>query len=155
MKITKILTGEEQYSVKKRGGYRAYVHSLLLQRYGIAPNWELCASPVFAWINQGNWAADCECGGSMIVEPGESYICPDCVNAAQGGLARPVIWPDGKKDIEAVILERPFPRNRNWLVSETLEMLVDQNIERGDNVPAEILARVKPTKEPPAEIGEG
>lgn len=151
----KILTGKDQFSVKKRGGYRQYVHSLLLMRYGMAPDWELCDSPVTAWINQGNWAADCECGGSMIVEPGEPYICPDCCNAAQGGKARPVIWPDEKKDIEAVILERPFPRNRNWLATETLETLVEQNVEKGDGVPEEIMAKIAAKEaekeEPPIE----
>lgn len=158
MKKIKILTGKEQFSVKKRGSYRQYVHSLLRMRYGIAPNWDLCDQPVQAWINQGSWAANCECGGSLIAEPGEPYICPDCVNAAQGGLARPVIWPDEKKNIEAVLEERPFPRNRNWLKSETLEMLVAQNIEHGDAVPEEILAKIEPiveelpiTEEPPIE----
>jgi len=163
MKITKILTGKDQFSVKKRGGYRAFVHSLLLMRYRIAPDWELCdpglppgSSGVTAWINQGNWAADCECGGSMIVEPGEPYICPDCCNAAQGRKARAGVGAEERAEIEAVILERPFPRNRNWLTTETLKDLVEQNIEKGDVVPVKILAKVTPKepiiKEPPVEM---
>lgn len=158
MKV-KIFTGNEQYSAKRRGGYRAYVHHLLRMRYGIAPDWEMCDQPVTAWVNQGNWAANCECGGSMIVEPGEPYICPDCVNAAQGGKARPVIWPDEKKDIEDILVMRPFQKNRNWLKDETVEMLVDENLAHSDGVPAEILAKVRPieppAEEPPIEIGEG
>lgn len=153
MKI-KILTGNEQYSAKRRGGYRKYVAHLLKLRYdGVTPDWDVCNDPVIAWVNQGSWAANCECGGSMIVEPGEPYICPDCVNAAQGGKARPVIWPQEKQDIEDVLVERPYLKQRNCLIGETLEILVDENLAHKHAVPAEILEKVKPTKveEPPLE----
>lgn len=121
--------------VRKRNGYRNYIRTLLRDRWGIEPNWKIDkkAPPVYAWVNQSSWAANCECGGSLVVELGEPYICPDCVNAAHKG-AREVIFPENKHEIEEILLKRPYPKNRNWLVTETANDLRRQNIEHGDKV---------------------
>ena len=134
--VARILTGRMQPSARARGGYRQYVTKLMRDRWAIDPRWEVGkrVPPVYAWVNQGSWAANCECGGSLIVEPDEPYICPDCVNAYWGGKARKVVFPKDREEIEKVLLNRPFPKNRNWLLTETANDLKRQNIEKGDKV---------------------
>lgn len=127
----KILTANQQQIVKKAGGYRAFVNRLMRDRWGVVPTWEIDkkAPPVYAWVNQSSWAGDCECRGSIVVEPGEPYICPDCGNAFYGGKARRVIFPKKRAEIEELLLARPYPKNRNWLTTETVSDLKRQNKE--------------------------
>jgi len=130
----KILTAKDEFIIKKSGGYRAFVARLLNDKWGVKPNWEIDkkAPPVRAWVNRSSWVADCECRGSLVVEPGEPYICPDCGNAAYGGRARIVLFPKKKAEIERLLMNRPYPANRNWLLTETITDLKRQNREKGD-----------------------
>lgn len=66
--------------------------------------------PVTARIWQGQWIADCECGGALFVNPDEPiYFCFGCANRANKGDLRPVIFPPEAErlEIERLILERP------------------------------------------------
>lgn len=66
--------------------------------------------PVVARIWQGQWIADCECGGASFVDPDEPvFFCFSCGNRAHGQTLRPVQFPpeDERKEIERLLLLRP------------------------------------------------
>lgn len=63
---------------------------------------------VFAEINFGQWIATCECGGAEMVSPGDPvFFCFSCGNRENNRYLRPVIFPDGREEIERLVLERP------------------------------------------------
>lgn len=112
--------------------------------------------PVRAYIHQGQWLAECECGGHEFVDPQDPvFFCWKCVNRLNGGYLRPVQVPAEWREIEALILERPvidirgetdleraggaqaaiviksaqgeFPLVRSWKPEESLDELRKQN----------------------------
>ena len=129
----KILKASQQVVVKNRGGFRAFVNNEIKSRWGVYPSWDVDkkAPPVYAWVNKSSWVADCECRGSMVVEPGEPYMCPDCGNVAHGSRPRTVVWPRNAEAIEEVLLKRPYPNNRNWTPGETITQLKAENKAHG------------------------
>lgn len=67
-------------------------------------------TPVQARIWQGQWIADCECGGASFVDPDEPiFFCFSCGNRRAGGNCRAVIFPDKdtRAEIERLLLDRP------------------------------------------------
>lgn len=108
---------------------------------------------VQARIWQGQWIADCECGGCSFVDPEEPiFFCFGCANRADNHKVREVIFPEDYKTIEALLLERPVNDmmglddkeraglakalimvegkgglSRNWNPGETIEELQEQN----------------------------
>lgn len=65
---------------------------------------------VKARIWQGQWIADCECGGAEFVAPEEPiFFCFGCANRQNGHRPRPVEFlPEvEREEIEQLILERP------------------------------------------------
>lgn len=108
---------------------------------------------VKARIWQGQWIADCECGGASFVDPEEPvFFCFGCVNRRHDGVLRLVEFPENYKDIEEALLARPVSDwmgkddreragmaqpilyveglgglSRNWNPNETLEDLLTQN----------------------------
>lgn len=114
---------------------------------------------VYAEINQGAWIAQCECGGAEFVDPAEPiFFCWGCVNRANGGYLRTVVFPENREAIESEILKRPVndvrgvsekdraflsmpvvvivdeengtqhPATRSWIPGETVEDLRIQNM---------------------------
>ncbi len=109
--------------------------------------------PVSARIWQGQWIADCECGGASFIDPEDPFFfCFGCGNRSNKNRPRPVIVPDNWREIEAVLLERPVDDMagltdlervalakplimvdgkgglaRNWNPSETVAELREQN----------------------------
>lgn len=87
-----------------------------------------------------------QCPGAVFVtETDPFFICTVCGNVDNNGKAYGVTWPANKIGIENVLLHRPvdvvqpaaFPwenRWRNWLPSETLDDLRQENIARGSPV---------------------
>jgi len=62
---------------------------------------------VQAFVDSGRWGWVCECGNPHYAEPNEPIgYCIVCGNAALGGKARLVIFPNDREEIEAVLLER-------------------------------------------------
>ena len=113
-------------------------------------------TPVYARIEQGAWIADCECGGAQFVDADEPvYYCFGCGNRGNKFRVRPVIFPEQRQAIEALILARPVNDlaglteleqaglskplafaevdgqlkglSRNWLQDESVEDLERQN----------------------------
>lgn len=113
-------------------------------------------TPVYARIEQGAWIADCECGGAQFVDADEPvYYCFGCGNRGNAFRVRPVIFPEQRQAIEALILARPVNETaglteleqaglsrpiafaevdgekkglaRNWLQDESVDDLKEQN----------------------------
>lgn len=114
-------------------------------------NVEPAGAPVRAFVSFGAWIASCECNGAEYVAPGEPFYCQSCGNYQNGGIGRPVEFPDDRDDIERELLRRPvvfgtgrneFERmqrqsaaistehgymSRTWLLTETVAELKRQN----------------------------
>lgn len=113
-------------------------------------------APVMARIWQGQWIADCGCGGAEFVEPTEPiFYCFSCGSRENNHRVRGVIFPENYREIEAAVLARPvndakgltdleraglakagvvavvdgveYPLVRAWSPEETLEDLLAQN----------------------------
>lgn len=150
-------------TAKDYGGVRAYIQKSQqdLHKRGVAVQVlgldELpTGAPIAARIWQGQWIADCECGGAGFVDPDEPiFFCFGCGNRRDGRRVRPVIFPpDGiRQEIERLILLRPVddmagltdmeragmakpllrvngkPLSRSWRPGESLEDLHAQQDE--------------------------
>lgn len=111
---------------------------------------------VKAYIHQGQWVAECECGGHEFADPDERiFFCWSCVNRLNDGYIRPVEFPENWEQIEEAVLARPvndirgateleraglaqaavvvqteegsFPLVRSWKPDESLDELKAQN----------------------------
>lgn len=87
---------------------------------------------VQVYASHGRWVVSCPDCNSAVLAPATDlrFMCVECANAANGGRFRPVVWPDHRADIEWLLEMRPKTA-QNWLPSETLDDLAEQNIERG------------------------
>jgi hypothetical protein len=120
-----------------------------------------------AYLNHGRWIIHCPRCDTALPAKEEGMVCPICwpgVNAKAlqpipGGLFRPVadaelinqvkakakakgelyapVFPAEKEEIEKIVRMRPKVYHVNWTPGETVEQLRQQNIERGDPVPAD------------------
>jgi hypothetical protein len=131
-----ILTATKMTAVRQcMGNYQVFLVANARARWPDAQlniKWMARGIPVYAEIWRSMWVAQCpDCPEAIIVEPGEPFWCPNCCNAANGGYARPLIFPDNRTAIEELLLARPNPETRNWLEHETLDMLRAENLEHG------------------------
>ena len=130
----KILTANEQVSVRRNGGtYRTWVNYIVHTRApGKRPVWQVRAGGhiVRAWVNRSSWAVNCPfCKGSQVIEPGDLFFCVDCLMLGNEGYAMKVWFPKERKMIEKILMYRPDPQTRNWLIGETLDQLRAENVE--------------------------
>jgi len=155
-----ILTGSQQMSVRRQGGnYRKWVERTVQERYPrVRVVWSTRpGAPVIrAYIKRGSWVADCPiCKGSQVVEPGEPFFCVDCLMLWNAGYAQKCWFPrKDRRVIERLLMLRPNPLNRNWLVGETVDQLRAENIEHGlptdlDNQVLLPILKPKPRKPSP------
>lgn len=100
-------------------------------------------APVRARVLYGRWLVDCPvCRGANDVDPNEPiYLCSSCYwpgvfRAGQVVPAHfaPVEFPRQRAEIERLLLERPFIRNRNWRPGESLADLARQTAENVSEV---------------------
>lgn len=136
-----IRTAGQQKTVRKHGGYRRFVEHCLRLRWEDALKanpalrriqWDETQGEVMATVVRSNWRVDCPfCQSAMAAEPGEPFFCPDC--AMQGNEFKPmaIVWPKERAEIERVLLARPNPNNRNWLIGETVADLLTENVAHG------------------------
>ena len=136
-----ILEAKDQMAVIKRasGNYRGYIELHCRERWHAHASWEVdkSAPPLYAEIAHAAWRVICDvCRDAFVIDFGEVYFCPNCLNAAHGGKARVVIFPSptDREAIEMLLSLRPNPANRNWLPNETVEDLKLENIEHGITV---------------------
>ena len=131
-----ILEAKHQLAVIKHasGNYRGFIERECRMRWQVHANWEVDQEtpPLYAEIDRAAWRVVCDtCREAMVIDYGEIYFCPNCLNAAQGGKARRVIFPEAKDEIERLLSLRPNPNNRNWLPQEKVEDLKTENITHG------------------------
>lgn len=132
----KIREAKDQLAVMKyaSGNYRGFIERECRNRWQTHANWEVdkSALPLHAWIGSSDWVITCDvCRETIVINFGEIYFCPQCLNAAHGGKARKVIFPADREAIERLLILRPNPDNRNWLPHETVEDLRKENAEHG------------------------
>lgn len=123
--LTKILT-----AVDHAKNYEAYIQKHVKIRYKVASpiDWNNpVGNPAHAYILRGSWVVGCECGECVYYEPPKAFFCPNCLNGENQHRPRPVIIPAERSQIEVLLLNRPNPNNRNWLVGETVEQLQAEN----------------------------
>ena len=90
-------------------------------------------SVAYAIVNAGRWLVHCPfpgCNGAQYASAHDArFWCVDCDNKAVGGQWIKVLWPDSVDDIEQALLHRPTEA-QHWLTGETVQDLVDQNLEQ-------------------------
>ncbi len=122
--------------VLRYAGYKAWVEAEVNRRWpGVRLNWEVRGETV-AEVSNASWRVKCPyCPGAQVVQPGEPFVCVECINVANDGYALAVTWPDDetREWIERILLARPAPHNMNWLASkgETVDTLIAENLEHG------------------------
>ncbi len=134
--MPKIVTARGHFKYKEAGPYVAWLRGLAqnkgLTRASIKAQTEVDDSEVIAYVNQGRWVADCPtgCGGAMLLEPGEPFMCGECFNEDIEGRWRRVVFPRQRRAIER-LLELRRPHNANWRPGETAEGLAQENRDHG------------------------
>lgn len=79
-----------------------------------------------ATVNHNRWVADCpNCAAGIALDPdapdfGACFSCRRVYSA--------VAWPPDRAAIEEALEPRPW-KNRNWVPSETVEDLLDENAQ--------------------------
>lgn len=119
------------------GNYRGFIERECRMRWQTHANWELDATspPLHAWIASSNWVVTCDvCREQIVIDFGEIYFCPNCLNVPHNGKARMVVFPENRDEIERILLLRPNPSVRTWYPHETVDDLRLQNIEHGDKI---------------------
>lgn len=128
----KILTANEQFIVRKMGGYRAFIDKLVRDRWQARVNWSDVQGEVAAEIVRSSWRVSCPlCAGASVIEPDEPFFCVDCMMQANDFKPMLVVWPDKRSEIETLLLRRSDPQRRNWLPGETVGDLLKENSEHG------------------------
>ena len=93
---------------------------------------EVIGLAVVALVSHGRWIAECECKSAQLLDPDDQkFFCIRCFNVNNDGGWRPVQWPANRNAIEQVLLARPDFAIRNWLPTETVEMLQAENEAHG------------------------
>ena len=92
---------------------------------------------VESYISQSRLVADCPvCNGSMAVNPeDDSFFCMTCHNYKNFNLPIKLKHDSNLKNIEAELLKRSYPQNRNWghpasLIGGKRETLPELKAER-------------------------
>lgn len=68
-----------------------------------------------AYINWGNWVADCSrgCGFAVSLEPHQtSFACE--LKLGGCGHINTVLWPENASELFKVLEDRSMPKTRNW-----------------------------------------
>lgn len=111
--VSKFKSVEYIISARHYGGAKEYilrtVSGIAKARNIVLPVvFDPSSDAVFARIWQGQWIADCECGGASFVEADEPiFFCFSCGNRRHGGRVRRVAFPENLEIIEALMLQRP------------------------------------------------
>jgi hypothetical protein len=93
------------------------------------------AGCVSAIVNNNRWIVKCPyCAGAMLASKHDPiFWCVNCENQANQGLPMAVHFPKNRELIEWVLMKRPDPTTRNWIVTETVADLIRDNKAHGVN----------------------
>lgn len=143
---TWIKTARDHEAVRRYGGnYAKFVEMATEQQWhGAKVNWSFRGN-CKAQISNSSWIVKCPyCANAIIHEPGAPFYCSNCLMEANDGFALTVEYPENRAEIEAVLLKRPVPANRNWVPKETLADLEKENADHGIGKEDEKPKAVKP-----------
>ena len=130
-----IKSANDQMPVRKAGGYRTWVEQMVLSRWQRRVQWGDIGGRVGAEVVRSSWRVSCPfCAGAIVVNEGDLFFCPDCVMQGNSFKAMVVVFPKHRAEIENVLLKRPDPVHRNWLIGETVEDLRAENRAHGIEV---------------------
>lgn len=130
----KIRGANDMTHFKQQGGYRAFIQAQVKQIWGDdAPvvDWKHPQGDIQAFIIRSNWVAECPCGDTSVVQPGDLFFCQVCAMQFNDHKPMTLVMPERRAEIETLLSARPFPQNRNWLPSETVDDLQRENDENG------------------------
>lgn len=99
-------------------------------------------APLVAEVHAGIWVARCPCNarvtqrrpdgpGGVVWLDQPLVWCPRCQNRAVGRAWRRVVLPADADGIARVLGVRPERATQNWLITETVDDLVAENLEHG------------------------
>jgi len=78
-------------------------------------------------VTGGKWVVLCVCGDAPMASPAwDEARCFQC-----GAIYRGLAWPDDRRAIEALLLQRPQALTRAWLPGETVADLEGENVAHG------------------------
>ena len=128
--IQNILTARAVYRVPTREAYvAAHLQTLARQRdMGIDARPHIDETALVARIDHGRWLVDCPCGSGVAVDPDwDEARCFAC-----GSVYPHVVFPAGqlRARIETTLRLRPLS-SRNWRPTESVDVLIAENIEHG------------------------
>lgn len=84
-----------------------------------------------AFVNHGRWLILCPvCLGLEYARENGLFFCQGCWNAPTRSWLR-TTFPSERRGIEALLLKRLNPQNRNWMPSESLADLSRENEAKG------------------------
>lgn len=90
--------------------------------------------PLQAWVVGGRWSITCpNCGGGEYVWEEGWVICHSCFNGYMGHKFRRTVFPENRREIEALLIVRPLQK-REWRVGETVEDLQQENEAHKDEL---------------------
>jgi hypothetical protein len=132
----KIREAHEHVNIQAAGGYRQWLRKLIALRWDTNGNakikWDEPQDETRAFVIRSNWVVECpHCNNACLAEPDALFACPDCL--MQGNDHKPcrIVMPDARTQIEEILIKRPDPMTRNWLLSETVDDLRAENVEHG------------------------
>lgn len=118
----------------------------LMKRYGVRPKGFNTNYALIAWVSLDRWSVTCPCGGGEYVWDEGWVMCASCFNEwAYHHFVR-TMFPVGRRQIEEVMAFRPRS-NRHALIGQTVDELIDENLENGDRVPQWYIPR-RPSETP-------
>ncbi len=105
-----------------------------MDRHGIYPTGLDYGTTLASWVLRGAWTVTCPCGASEYTWNEGWVMCLSCMNGYSHHRFVRTMFPAKRQQVEDILEFRPL-ENRNWLIGETLEELIAQNIENGVEVP--------------------
>ena len=86
-----------------------------------------------AYVNHGRWIVKCPwcAGATILVDEDRRFFCADCCNAGAGFKYVPVKVRPDRAAIDAQLMKRPNPVNRNCFPEESLDDLIQEDALHG------------------------
>lgn len=102
---------QQAHGVKSEQEYRQAARRFLL-KHGLPPILTERDERPVAYVSDGRWVCDCDCGNGPSVSPEWGLaVCFEC-----GSVWRPML-PEEWEEVERLLLARPHPRLRHFFPS--------------------------------------
>jgi len=125
-----IKRANQQPTMKALGGVKAFVEQTILSSWGRLPkiDWDNPEGVAFAYILRSGWVVGCLfCEETLFAEPRSTFFCPSCLMGENNGKTVQVSFPENWQHIEEILMQRPNPLTRNWLLHESIKDLLIEN----------------------------